>query len=385
MYIKGVGCTRFCIGQEPFYKMISDAVSEALDDAGISLREIDFLVSSNNHLASNGERQRHPSSLLSSILGVDIPILNIQTSCDGGSSALWTALSLGSGDNDGDSNNLNNLHNFLVIGFDRMVSNTAKILNDELMMDSENIYHQSEGVNPHVQNAFIAQQYIDMHGATKEDFSLVAFKNHENGFLNPKARFYKKKITLKQIRDSPVVASPLRLFDCSTPANGAAAVILSKEKTDIEIAGSGFSVDRLPVFESSDLTSWSSAKKAAEQAFREAKITPADIDIAEVHDAFTPAEIIAYEDIGFAKKGEGYKLIRDKSTFLDGKIPVNTSGGLKAKGHPISATGLSQIYELTKQLRNEAGERQVSNPKYALSHNIGGAGSSSVVHILRKV
>ncbi|MBI2101941.1 thiolase family protein [Candidatus Woesearchaeota archaeon] len=223
------------------------------------------------------------------------------------------------------------------------------------------------------------------YGATTDDFALVALKNHENAYLNPKARFYKRRVTLKQIRKSPIVASPLRLFDCSLSVNGAAAAIITKEKADIEIAGSGFYVDRLSAFESEDMTTWQATKLAAEEAYKQAGAAPDDIDVAELHDAFTPVEIISYEDLGFCKKGEGKNLIRKGKVSLNGELPVNTSGGLKAKGHPISATGIAQIYELVKQLRRDAGERQVSNANIALAQNIGGAGSSISVHILKKV
>ena len=399
MYIKGVGCTKFDSQIDASQKLAYYAVSEAIEDSGISAKDIDAVIVSSSDANSRGERQRLLPLIINDMLHLKVPVINCSAVCAGGGVALWTANNLGRGlrkeidnrkdtgitDSKNDSTNYSAYDNLLVVGVDKLLVNSTFNMTDDIMMAGEYTYEQLEGLNFPAQYALASQQHMLAYGTTKEDFSLVAFKNHENGFLNPKARFYKKKITLRQINDSPVVASPLRLFDCSSPVNGAAAVILTREKTDVEIAGSGFSVDRLPAFESSDLTSWSSAKKAAEQAFSEARITPDDIDVAEVHDAFTPAEIIAYEDIGFAKKGEGCKLIRDKTTFLDGKIPVNTSGGLKAKGHPISATGLSQIYELTKQLRNEAGERQVSNAKYALSHNVGGAGSSSVVSILRKV
>ncbi len=190
---------------------------------------------------------------------------------------------------------------------------------------------------------------------------------------------------MKQIKKSPVVASPLRLFDCSLSVNGAAACILTKDKTDGKITASSLYTDRLPAYESEDMTTWEATKKAAEDAYSQAKISPKDIDFAEVHDAFTPVEIISYEDLGFCKKGEGSKLIRDGTTKLNGKLPVNPCGGLKAKGHPISATGISQIYEITKQMRNEAGDRQLKNKRRALAQNVGGVGSTVTVHILEKV
>ena len=214
---------------------------------------------------------------------------------------------------------------------------------------------------------------------------IVALKNHENAFDNPKARFYKKKVTLDMIKKSPIVASPLRLFDCSISVDGAAAAIISKEKSDIEIIGSSLYADRLPAFESDDMTTWEGTVLAAKDAYSQSGLTPKDIDFVEVHDAFTPVELMAYEDLGFAGKGEGKKLIKKGITKSNGKLPVNTSGGLKAKGHPVSATGISQIYEIVKQMRGQADKRQLDKTKVALSHNVGGVGSTVTVHILKHI
>ena len=373
MFIKGVGCTNFGVEQSS-QKLVYEAVNEALNDADIGIANIDVILISSMTLASNGERQRHISAMLSSLFQRKLPIINITAACAGGGAALWSAIQLSYNPN---------YNNILVVGVEKILANINEIIIDELMMGADYVYEQLEGLNFPAQNALIAQQHMLKHGTTEEDFALVAYKNHKNGFLNPKARFYKKEVTLEQIRSSPIVASPLRLYDCCISANGSAAVVLSKDKSDIEIAGSGFCVDRLPAFESDDMTSWQATRLAAEQAYKQTGITARDIDIAEVHDCFTPIEIISYEDLGFAKAGEGAELIRSNTTALDGNLPVNTSGGLKAKGHPISATGISQIYELTKQLRGEAGDRQV-NGTYALAQNIGGAGSTASVHILKK-
>ncbi|MBI2657099.1 hypothetical protein HYX08_00205 [Candidatus Woesearchaeota archaeon] len=223
------------------------------------------------------------------------------------------------------------------------------------------------------------------YGATTDDFALVAYKNHQNAFLNPKARFYKKKISMEEIKNSPIVASPLRLFDCSISCNGASSMILSKEPSDIEIIGSAEISDCLSPFEREEMTSLESTKKAAELAYKEAKITPSQINIAEVHDAFTPLELISYEDLGFCSQGEGKELIRSGATKINGSLPVNTSGGLKAKGHPISPTGIAQVYEIVKQMRSQAGARQIKKPRIGLAHNIGGVGSVAAVHILKNL
>ena len=376
MYIKGVGMTNFGIQQEPSSHMVYEASLDALNDANISMNDVDLIVVSSIEMMSNGERQKHSASMISSLFQKKLPILSLPAGCAGGGTALWTANRLiKTGD----------YRNVLAIGFDKVIANASKRVTDEISMGGERIYEQTEGLNFPAQNALVAQQYMLKYGATTDDFALVAYKNHQNAFLNPKARFYKKGVTLKQIKKSPVVASPLRLFDCSLSVNGAAAAILTKDKTDIEIIGSSLFVDRLSAFESEDMTSWEATKLAANDAYKQAGVTPSEIDVAELHDAFTPVELISYDDLGFCKKGEGKNLIRKGIVNLNGKLPVNTSGGLKAKGHPISATGISQIYELTKQMRKQAGDRQVSNVNYALAQNIGGAGSTVIVHILKKV
>jgi len=375
MFIKGVGMTKFGIQEDPSVQLVYEAATEALDDSDISMNDVDAIVLSNMDIRSNGERQRHSASMISSLFQKKMPIIAVPAGCAGGGTALWTAMNFYKN---------SSYKNMLVIGFERPIANTSKRVTDEILMGGERIYEQTEGLNFPAQNALVAQQYMLKYGATMDDLALVAFKNHKNAFLNPKARFYKKKVTLEEIKNSPIYASPLRLFDCSITCNGAAALVLSKEESDVEVIGSAQESDFLAPFEREDLTSWHSTVKSAEEAYKQANITPNDIDIAEIHDAFTSVELISYEDLGFCGKGEGKELIRKGYTNLDGKMPVNTSGGLKAKGHPISATGISQIYELTKQIRKQAGDRQVSNVNYALAQNIGGAGSTVTVHILKK-
>src|SRR3989344_6593516 len=364
MYVKGVGMTKFGIQEaSSSQELVHEAAMEALNDAQMPMEDIDAMVVSAIDTISNGERQRLFGSVVGSILRKKIPILTSTAVCGGGGAALWTANRLG-------------YENVLVVGVEKLLANNSNNITDEIMMAAERIYEQAEGLNFPAQNALVAQQYMMRYKATSDDLALVAFKNHSNAYFNPKARFYRKEVSLEEIKNSQVVASPLRLFDCSIPANGAAAVVISKDETDIELAGAAQESDYLAPFERDDLTSWDASRKAAEEAFAQAGISPSQVDIAELHDAFTSVELISYEDLGFCKKGEGKDLIRKGYTNLNGKLPVNTSGGLKAKGHPISATGISQIYELVKQMRNQAGERQVSNVNYALAQNIGGGGGN---------
>lgn len=375
MFIKGVGMTKFGIDECTSGHLVYEATIEALNDCSMSMYDVDAVVVSNNDILSNGERQRHSSSMISSLFQKKMPIVAVPAGCAGGGTALWTAMNLGKS---------GTYRNILVIGFEKMVSNLSKRITDEMLMGTERIYEQTEGMNFPAENALVAQQYMEKFGVTSDDLALVALKNHNNAFLNPKARFYKKKVSIEEIKKSQVVASPLRLYDCSIPANGASALILSTEQSDVEVVGTSEEADYLAPFEREDMTTWIASQKASAEAYKQAGISPEDIDIAELHDAFTSVELISYEDLGFCKKGDAKNLIRKGITNLNGKLPVNSSGGLKAKGHPISATGVSQIYELVKQMRKQAGDRQVDNVTYGLAQNIGGAGSTVTVHILKK-
>lgn len=373
MYVKGVGMTKFGTLDRSSQELCYEAASDALEDAQMSLEDIDAIVIARGDSALDGERQRLFMSVISSILQKeDIPITQVMAACSGGGAAFWDAVN-------------SNYNNTLVLGVEKLAHIPTKIVTEDLMMAAERIYEQSEGLNFPAQNALIAQQYISKYKVKMRDLDLVALKNHNNANLNPKAKFYEKKVTLDMIRKSPIVASPLRLFDCSISVDGAAAAIVSKQKTDIEIIGSALYADRLSAFESEDMTSWQSAVLASKAAYKQAGLSPKDISFAEIHDAFTPVELMSYEDLGFANKGEGKNLIRNGTTLLNGTLPINSSGGLKAKGHPISATGVSQVYEIVKQMRNQAGPRQIDKTDIALSHNVGGAGSTATVHIFKYI
>ena len=373
MYIKGVGMTKFGIHAETTHELCYEAVMEALEDANMPLSEIDEIIISKGDSRNDGERQKLFPGMLSSMLqDENIPIIRVMAACSGGGAAVWDATNSKAG-------------NILVVGVDKLSNGPTSSMTDNLMMASERIYEQTEGLNFPAQNALIAQQYMLKYNVSKDDLALVALKNHENAFLNPKARFYGKKVTLDMIKKSPVVASPLRLFDCSISVDGAAAAIISTEKSDIEVIGSSLYTDRISAFESRDMTSWAATRLAAESAYQQAGITPKDIDFVELHDAFTSVELMAYEDLGFAEKGEGKKLIKKGVTKINGKLPVNASGGLKAKGHPVSATGVSQIYEIVKQMRKQCGKRQLDNTRIGLAHNVGGVGSTVTVHVMKYV
>lgn len=375
MYIKGVGMTKFDYSQKSWWSFAYEAVTEALEDSKMKISDIEAIVFTGMSSCDGySEHQTHKISLLSDLFKTNVPIIEVPAVCAGGGVAFWTAL------------NLQGFKNILVVSGEKLVDNKSEVTTHWILSATERVIEQTEGMLFPVQNALVWQQYMKKYGATMDDLALIAFKNHQNATKNPKAYYYQRPVSLEKIKNSPIVASPLRLLDCSLSVNGGAAVILTKEKTDIEIIGSGFATDYLLTFGREIVTHFKATRLAAKKAFKEAKIKPWDVQVAEVHDAFTSVELLSYEDLGFAEIGKGAELIRNGTVNLDGKLPVNTSGGLKAKGHPISVTGLAQVYEIVNQLRGKCLERQIKPiPKIGLCHNIGGTGGSVTVHILKKV
>jgi acetyl-CoA C-acetyltransferase len=376
MFIKGVGMTKFDYSQKPWWKFAFEAAMEALEDSKMKISQIDCIVFTGIESAEGEtEHQTHKTSLLSGLFKTHVPIINVPAVCAGGGVAFWTALKL-----------LNEFKNILVLSGEKLVSNKSPVTTHWIMSAIEREIEQTEGLNFPTQNALIWQQYKRKYKASHEDLELIAFKNHQNAALNPKAYFYKREVSLEKIKSAPKIAGDFTIYDCSLSVNGGAAVILSREETDIQVIGTGFATDYLLTFSRKDPTHFVATQIAAKRAFEMAKIRPKDIQVAEIHDAFTSVELISYEDLGLAEVGKGAELIRKGIVNLDGKLPVNPSGGLKAKGHPISPTGLAQIYEVVNQMRGRCGQRQIKPiPKIGLCHNIGGAGGSVTVHILKRV
>ncbi len=364
--------TKFSFEDRSTHSMSHEAIQAALNDSDINLDDIDAAVVSTVDTKINDERQRMYGPVLSSILKKQMPIIRVPAVCGGGGAAMWTALRL-------------KYNNILVLGVDKVVSNITPVITREIMHAGDNFWEQDEGLIFPAANALVAQQHMLKYGTTHDDLLKIAYKNHYHGSMNPKAKFYGKKISFEDIKKAPIVASPFNLYDCSISVNGAAAVVISNDKTDVKVEGSALATDYLAPFEREDMTVWNGTVKAGKEAFEQADVDRKDINVAELHDAFSIVELIAYEDLGFCKKGDGKELIRSGYVNLDGKMPVNTSGGLKAKGHPISPTGVSQIVEIADQLRNKCGERQVNDPKLGLTHNVGGAGGTTSVHIFRKI
>jgi len=278
----------------------------------------------------------------------------------------------------------------MVGGVEKMTHRVTADVTEYLAMASDYFFEQLNGLTFPGLFAMVATAHMHKYGTTQEQMAMVAVKNHCYGAMNPKAHI-QKEITLEQAMSSKMVAWPLKLYDCSLITDGASCIIITKPElakkytdTPVHIIGSGQASDTIGLFERNNLTSLNAGKVAAQEAYRMAGISPIDIDTAEVHDCFTIAEIVAYEDLGFCKTGEGGRFIEEGQSKIGGKVAVCTSGGLKSKGHPVGATGTAQAYEIYLQLTEQAGKRQVKDAEIGLTHNIGGLGGTGVVNIYRR-
>jgi len=278
----------------------------------------------------------------------------------------------------------------MVGGVEKMTHRTTPDVTEFLAMASDYPFEQWHGITFPGLYALMATAHMHRYGTSEEQMARVAVKNHHNGSLNPKAHM-QKEVTLEQATSSRTIAWPLKLYDCSLITDGASCLILTKPElakrftdTPVHIIGSGQASDAIGLYERESFTTLKAGKLAGHEAYQMAKVTPRDVDVAEVHDCFTIAEIIAYEDLDFCKPGNGGSLVESGATTLEGKIPVNTSGGLKSKGHPVGATGTAQAYEIYLQLTEQAEKRQVKGAEIGLAHNVGGSGATAVVHIFRR-
>ncbi|MEM0347807.1 MAG: thiolase family protein [Zestosphaera sp.] len=347
-------------------------------DKGINKEEIDLVIVSNFSDRFGG--LLHTAPLVISHLGLNnTKGFRVENACVSGGTALYLAWNfLRSG----------LARNALIVGFEKMsYLPSSTEVNEVLMLAG----HPDEVLigSPFVSlYALIATAYMNKYGVKEEDLALVAVKNHENGLRNPLAAM-QKKISVEDVMKSPYISWPLKLYDSSLITDGAAALILSSEPrkytdTPVMVKSVALHHDHPGVFQREDLTALRAVKKAGEEAYRSANVTLRDIDVMEVHDAFTIAEVIVYEMLGLAERGKGADLVRNGVTTFDGEIPVNPSGGLKSKGHPIGATGVGMVAEIYWQLRGEAGQRQVPDAEIGLVENHGGTGATSVVAIFSR-
>jgi acetyl-CoA C-acetyltransferase len=283
-------------------------------------------------------------------------------------------------------------HDIVVIGGAEKVSDvTSSKITEILASAADQEWEAFFGATLPALYAMIARRHMHNFGTKIEQLAAAAVKNHENGALNPRAQF-KSKITIDAVQKAPMVADPLTVLHCAPVSDGAAAIVLCPlerarklVEMPIKIIGSGEATDTVSVHNRKSITEMRATTAAAKHAFEQAGVTHSQIDVMEVHDSYTIGEILALEDMGFVPKGEGGKATEDGRTALAGDIPTNTSGGLKACGHPYGATGVAQVVEIVTQLRGKADKRQVKDARIGLTHNVGGAGGSAVVHIFEAV
>ena len=383
----GVGNSKFGVRNDvTISELAFEAVKPSLQDAGLAAKDIEYVA-----LGSVGAgawyEELLPAVVVSEYCGMTgAGLVRCEAACASGSAAFFTAYSaIASGQAD-----------------------VAMALGTEKMREIDNAtsmewigragYYLWEfhnfGITFPAYYALYATAHMARFGTTEEDLALVAVKNHKYAVMNPIAHLH-NKVTVDDVLSSMVIASPLKLYDCCPLTDGSSSIILASEEkvkelkveTPIWVAGIGYSSGTANLSKRPDFVGLEASILASQRAYKTAHITPDQLDLAEVHDCFTIAEIMAYEDIGLCKKGDGAKLLRDGQTEIGGKIPVNMDGGLKAKGHPIGTTGCSMIYELTKQLRGEATERgrQVPLKNYVgLAHNVGGTGHYCYVTVLKR-
>jgi acetyl-CoA C-acetyltransferase len=375
-------------------------------DKGFDPQDIDALYIG-NYSSDLFEGQGHTAPIMADWVGLaPRPATRVEDACASSGVALREGIiAVGSG-----------LYDMVLVGgIEKMTDLPTERVTDTLATASDAVFEIAAGFTFPGFYAALATAYMARFGATPESFMRVGIKNHDNGSLNAKAQFgatildimagkrarAEKKghplpdwddemAFLHDDRANPMIAWPLRLFDCSPISDGAAALLLVSEErvgsfTDapLYIVGSGQASD-VALHDRTELTTLRAARLAGQQAYEMAGVSPSDIDVAEVHDCFTPAEVIATEDLGFFAPGDGYRAAEEGRTARTGTQPVNTSGGLKSKGHPVGASGAGQVVEIWKQLRGAAGDRQVQGASLGLTHNVGGTGQTCVVHIFER-
>jgi acetyl-CoA C-acetyltransferase len=381
--IVSAGVSKFGV-REGFYtrELFAEAAKEAFNQCPNLDPKRDIQALFVGMMSESYEHQAHVAPLFLDWIGLlPIPAFRTEGACASSSVALRTAIfAISSGMYD----------IVLVGGVEKMTHLSTTGVTEILAMASDFPFEQWHGISFPGIFGMMAVDHMHKYGTTEEQLAKVAVKNHDHGVLNPKAHF-QKRITVQDVLSSRPVAWPLKLYDCCPRSDGASCLVLANPRlarkfgdTPVDIIGSGQAQDTLSLFEREDFSSMRVTKLAAQQAYKMANLRATDIDVAEVHDCFTIAELIAYEDLGFCDPGAGGKLIEEGATHLGGRIPVNTSGGLKAKGHPVGATGTAQAQEIYMQLTNQAGSRQVSGAEVGLTQNVGGSASTGVVHIYRR-
>jgi acetyl-CoA acetyltransferase len=373
----GVGVTKFGKHDRTSGELFADAAVDALADAEISPGAIQALYYG-NVVGGETEHQLHTGPQAASILGIPtVPTTRVETACASSHAAFRHAvMEIASGVSDV----------VLVGGGERVLNVPTAESTEYFAYASDATWEQPLGLTFPGVFALVARAHMAKHGTTEEQMAAVAVKNHKHGTLNPKAQF-QKEITLETVMKSAYIADPLKLYDCCPFTDGGAAVVLAAEEIArkrpraVWVLGSAAASDSMLLGDKKDLSRVMATERAARAAYAQAGKTPADVDVVELHDCFTIAEIVATEGLGLFEPGAGGRAAERGDTSLGGKIPVNTSGGLKAKGHPIGATGAAQIAEVVTQLRGEAGPRQVAGARTGLTHTLGGNTATVLVSL----
>jgi len=380
--IIGVGLSKWGeLWDRSLRDLFVEAGVNALDDAGVDKVDMMFVGCMSGGLFAG---QEHLGALMADYLGIaPVPATRVESACASAGTALRAGMmAVASG-----------YHDVVMVGgVEKMTDVDGAGATAALAAAADQEYESFHGLTFPGLYAMIANAHMARYGTTREQLAHVAVKNHKNGALNPNAQ-YPFEVTLEGVMNSVMVAEPLRILDCSPITDGASAAIVCpldmagkiSKAQPVRVTGSGQASDTISLHQRKDITFLESTASAAHQAYEMAKVKPGDIDVAEVHDCFTIAEICVLEALGMFERGQANKAAESGETAIGGRIPVNTSGGLKSKGHPVGATGVAQIHELVLQLRGDAGPRQVDGVKRALAQNMGGTGASSTVHILEAV
>jgi acetyl-CoA C-acetyltransferase len=377
--IIGVGMKKFGeLWEQSFRDLFVDAALAAIADAGVDHIDSMYVGCMSSGLFVG---QEHVGPLMADYLGqAPVPATRVESACASGGVAVRQGfIEVASGMSD----------IVLVGGVEKMTDVGGDEATYALATASDQEWEAFNGVTFPGLYAMMAVAHMHKYGTTSEQLAAVAAKNHENGSRNPLAQF-PQKVSIADVLGSVMVADPLHILDCSPITDGAAAIVLCpadlakklSKKAAVKIIGSGHATDSIAFHHRPDLASIPAVAKSAHIAYKMSGKTPRDIQLCEVHDCFTIAEVMVTEELGFIEKGKGGPAARAGETALGGKIPINTSGGLKSKGHPVGATGVAQTIEIVKQLRGECGARQVKGARVGMTQNMGGTGASSVVHIM---
>jgi len=376
----GVGITKWGeLWEKSFRDIYVETALLALEDAGVDKIDSMYVGSMSSGLFV---AQEHIAALLADYLGrASVPSTRVETACASGGVAMKLGyMEVATGVSDV----------VLVSGIEKMTDVSGNEATYALGTAADQEYEGYHGITFPGLYALIAVAHMEKYGTTREQLAMVAVKNHKNGSKNPVAQF-PFEVTVDQVLNSVKIADPLRILDCSPITDGAAAVILcpvemakKMQKPIVKIIGAGQATDTIELSQRKDLTWLNAVYLAANGAYKMADKKPEDIDLVEVHDCFTIAEICVTEARGFVEKGKGGEAVEQGLTAIDGKISVNPSGGLKSKGHPVGASGVAQAVEVVKQLRGECGDRQIPDARIGMTQNMGGSGASAVVHIFER-